>query len=249
MEWTGEGIILSVQDYGETSAILKIFTRDEGCYTGLVRGAKGKRMRPIVQIGNQVFVNWKARLSEHLGNFTLELNMPYAALRMNNPLQLSVLIAACQLLSCLPERNHYPRIYDMLLTLLDHVEMEHWQKIFIYYEMVLLEDMGFGLDLSICAATGSDKNLTHVSPRSGRAVSAQAAEPYLDKLLPLPNFLKNNKLAIDKECLYDAFTLTGYFLQNRLYRSLGMDIPKAREQMLNLLFRDLEKTNLSILKS
>ena len=83
MEWTGEGIILSVQDYGETSAILKIFTRDEGCYTGLVRGAKGKRMRPIVQIGNQVFVNWKARLSEHLGNFTLELNMPYAALRMN----------------------------------------------------------------------------------------------------------------------------------------------------------------------
>lgn len=236
MNWDGEGYILSVRPHGETSAVLNVFTNDRGRHAGLVRGGRSRRMRPVLQAGNKVSLHWHARLSEHLGNFTVEPLDAHAALLMNDRLSLTALNSISSLLmTALPERELHPRLYKGFEILLQNLlDPEIWPALYIRFEIALLHALGYGLDFSTCAATGTTENLTHVSPRSGRAVCAGAAEPYLDKLLPLPGFL-NGETKVCEGDIAHGFDLAGYFLTTRIYHPLNKDIPDARSRLVSEL--------------
>ena len=236
MDWSGEGYILSVKPHGETSAIVHVFTNEQGCHAGLVRGGRSRRQRPTLQAGNKVTVRWHARLSDHLGNFTLEPLDARAALIMEARLSLSALNAITAVTkAALPEREAYPKLYKGLEVLLDNLlDVEIWPALFIRYEIALLEALGYGLDFSNCAATGTTENLTHISPRSGRAVCAKAAEPYADKLLSLPKFLLG-KHGVQQADISDGIALSGYFLASRIFHPINKDIPSARYRLIEEL--------------
>jgi DNA repair protein RecO (recombination protein O) len=191
MEWTDEGIVLSARGHGESSAIATLLTLRHGRHAGLVRGGAGKRKRGVLQPGNRVVARWRARLSEHLGELSCELTEAVAAPLFGDPLKLAGLAAACAVCEAvLPERQPHTAVYNGLAILLAALASDkHWPSVYVNWELGLLGELGFGLDLSRCAATGSNDQLAYVSPKSGRAVSISAAEPYLDKLLPLPAFL------------------------------------------------------------
>lgn len=241
MDWSGEGYVLSVKKHGETSAIIDVFTRDHGRHLGLVRGGVSRKLRPVLQAGNKIKVEWRARLAEHLGYYTVEALSSRAAELMQDRLSLAGLNAACAVSrEVLPERSAHPRVYDafeILLEALDNPEV--WPALYIQWEAGLLTAMGYGLDISRCAATGSTKNLTHISPRSGRAVSAEAAEPYLDKLYALPKFMRRTDRANDREVtnqdIEDGLKLTGYFLETRVQWNVNRTLPEARERMVQQL--------------
>ncbi len=236
MDWSGEGYVISVKAHGETSSIVNVFTPDRGLHAGLVRGGRSRRLRPILQAGNKVSVQWRARLSEHLGNFTLEALETRAALIMEDRVSLAALNAIMALLmNVLAERDPHPNLYKGFEILLQNLEdIDIWPALYIRYEIALLNALGYGLDFSTCAATGTNDNLTHVSPRSGRAVSASAAEPYLDKLMILPPFLNGEK-TLSGHDIADGLTLSGYFLTTRIFHAINKDIPLARSRLLQEL--------------
>lgn len=236
MNWEGEGYIVSVRPHGETSVVLNVFTLDNGRHAGLVRGGRSRRMRPVLQAGNKVSLRWHARLSEHLGNFAVEPLDAHAALLMNDRLALAALNSISALLiSALPERELHPSLYRGYEILLQNLlDPEIWPALYVRFEIALLQALGYGLDFSSCAATGSVENLTHVSPRSGRAVCAGAAEPYLDRLLPLPDFL-NGATKVGERDIADGFALSGYFLTSRIFHPLNKDIPDARSRLVSEL--------------
>ncbi len=240
MQWEGDGFVLSVRPHGETSAILNVLTREQGRHAGLVRGGRSRRLRPVLQTGNKVHVSWNARLSEHLGMFSVELIEARAGLYMQNRLSLAGLNAVSSLcMQALAERQPYERLYDVVAHVLDHLnDAEIWPALYVRFEMCLLDVLGYGLDLESCAATGSTENLTYVSPRSGRAVSAEAAEPWKHKLLPLPGFL-SAKGAPGQEDILQGLELTGYFLRSRVFHAQNKDMPEARQTLLAQLSRYL----------
>ncbi|MGB0908241.1 MAG: DNA repair protein RecO [Maricaulaceae bacterium] len=233
MDWRGEGYILSVKKHGETSVIVDLLTRDRGRYAGLVRGGVGRKLRPILQPGNKIQAEWRARLSEHLGSYNVEPLSARAAEIMDDRLALSGLNAAVSITrETLPEREAYAAVYDAFEVLLHNLtEPDIWPALFVQWEAGLLSAMGYGLDLSACAATGATKNLTHVSPRSGRAVSQEAAEPYLDKLYALPEFMRGG-LSASPQDIANGLALTGYFLETRVQWGVNRTLPAAREQMI-----------------
>lgn len=239
MDWQGEGYILSVRKHGETSAIIEVLTRDMGRHAGLVRGGIGRKLRPVLQPGNKVQLEWRARLSEHLGSFSVEALTSRAAEIMDDRMALSALNAACAIArETLPEREAHPLVYDAFKILLNNMENpEIWPALFVQWEAGLLRAMGYGLDLSSCAATGVNDNLTHVSPRSGRAVSASAAEPYLDKLYPLPSFMIGQPFVTPVD-VYNGLSLTGYFLETRVQWGVNKTLPEARAQMIARLIEE-----------
>ncbi|WP_371398273.1 DNA repair protein RecO [Fretibacter rubidus] len=236
MDWSGEGYVLSVRKHGETSAIIEVLTRDRGRHAGLVRGGVGRKMRPVLQPGNKIQLDWHARLSEHLGYFTVEALTSRAAELMDDRMALSGLNAVCAIArETLPEREAHPYVYDAFEVLLDNMDNpDIWPALFVQWEAGLLKAMGYGLDLSSCAATGSNDNLTHVSPRSGRAVSASAAEPYLDKLYALPSFMMGQPY-VTPEDVHNGLALTGYFLETRVQWGVNRTLPDARAQMITRL--------------
>lgn len=241
MEWTADAFVLSVRAHGETSSILDMFTREHGRYGGLVRGGNSRRLRPVLLAGNMVRANWRARLSEHLGYVTIEPSTAYAARWLSAPLELSAIQTLANLLLITPERQAYVRLFDTAQTVLENVDdIEIWPALFVRFEVALLEEMGFGLDLSKCAATGRVDNLNYVSPRSGCAVSDEAAEPYLDQLFKLPSFLKHADAEVTRQDILDGFALTGHFLERRVYLMNGRTMPHIRERFLHL-FERLEK--------
>ena len=194
MNWTDEGIVLSVRPHGETAAVAELFTRTHGRHLGLVHGGRARRIRPVLQIGNHVDVTWNARLAEHLGNMKVELRKGYAAAAMDDPAALTGLTSMCALTRLLPERDPHSGLYEIslfVLSFLDDVTV--WPALMVRWELALLGELGFGLDLTTCAAGGDNDDLAYVSPRSGRAVSAAAGEPYKDKLLRLPEFLREGR--------------------------------------------------------
>ncbi len=241
MDWSSEGYVLSVKKHGETSSILELFTRDRGRHLGLVRGGVGRKLRPVLQPGNKVKVEWRARLEEHLGYFTVEAINSRAAQLMSDRLSLAGLNAACAMArEALPEREVHADVYDAFEVLLENLhDKDIWPALYIQWEAGLLSSMGYGLDLSRCAATGVNENLTHVSPRSGRAVCAEAAEPYSDKLYALPSFMQPDSRRNDKSLLpedvQNGLALTGYFLETRLQWGVNRTLPEARERMTALL--------------
>lgn len=249
MHWTDTAIILSARKQGETSALLRVMTREHGMHAGIFKGAFSKSRRGVAMPGNLVEVQWTARLSEHLGNFQCELLEPVAALLMQEPHKLSALTAACAMLEAtLPERDPHPEIFQLLVQFIHHLDQrghrfETCVADYVMLELELLRLLGFGLDLSTCAATESEEDLIYVSPKSGRAVSRAAGEPYRDKLHALPEFMKENAKNIENlppaaQELIDGLRVTGYFLESRVFAPRNHRIPIARERFIGFLNRN-----------
>lgn len=235
MEWRDQGILLSSRRHGEASAIIEVFTPSRGRHAGVVRGGASRKMAPVLQPGAQLDLAWRARLEDHIGTFTAEPLRSRAAASMDNRLSLAGLNAVCALLLfCLPEREAHARLYRRTETLLDLLDQpDIWPLAYLRWEMVLLEELGFGLDLSGCAVLGVQANdLSYVSPRTGRAVSRAGAGEWADKLLPLPPCLLGEGMAEDTE-VAEALGVTGYFLHQRVAPELGhKPLPEARARFL-----------------
>ena len=238
MEWTDEGIVLGVRRHGESSAIVELLTRGHGRHLGLVRGGAGKRMRPMLQPGNSVTAVWRARLDEHLGHYAVEgLNLRAggflpAAHAVHGVTHLAAL---CRLLA---EREPHAAIYHALEEILGRLDDPRIAAAMIArFELDFLAELGFGLDLSSCAATGVTSELVYVSPRSGRAVSRAAGEPYRDRLMRLPVFLQTGAEPQTPADLADAFALTGFFLDRHAFAPRGLDLPEARAHFVAALSR------------
>ena len=236
MDWQSEGYIVSTRKHGESSAIIDVLTPDYGRHAGLVRGGNSRRQRPVLEIGNKVQVQWRARLSEHLGNFVVEPIELHAATLMHDRTSLVGLNAVCAMAkTVLPERQAFPQVYAAFDVLMQNFQdVDIWPALYVRWEMGVLAALGYGLDLTTCAATGGNDNLTHVSPRTGRAVCASAAEPYLDKLLPLPPFMRGER-TLSPQDLADGLRLTGYFLETRVQWGINQTLPEARAVMVERL--------------
>ena len=238
MEWQQTGVLLSVKRHGENSSIVDVFTRSHGRWKGLVRGGRSRTMRPVLQPGNVVEATWRARLPDHLGSFTMEPVLFRAARLIDEPLRLAGLTALTELTRVLPEREAHERVFDAMQIVLDALEDDDlWPALLVRWELGLLDDLGYGLDLTSCAATGTNDNLIYVSPRSARAVSASAGEPYHDKLLALPAFLTGAPGTPTLEDIVNGFMLTGYFLNRHLFAARGLAAPESRGWIIDRLQR------------
>lgn len=239
MEWADEALILSVRPHGETAAIVEMFTRDHGRHLALVHGGRSRRNRPILQIGNHVDATWKARLADQLGHATVSLLRGFAAECLADRFSLVGLSALCAMSRLLPEREAHPNLFEMALFVAGFLDEDDvWPALYVRWELALLKELGFGLDLDSCAVTGASEDLTHVSPKTGRAVSASAAAPYAERLLPLPRFLRaGQKGGVSREDVLNGLGLTGHFLELRLLGPQDLTLPEARRQLPDLLGR------------
>ncbi|HBB85829.1 MAG TPA: DNA repair protein RecO [Sulfitobacter sp.] len=240
MEWRDQGILLSARRHGETSAIIEVFTPEQGRHAGIVRGGTSRKIAPSLQPGAQLDVAWRARLEDHIGAFTVEPLRSRAAVAMQNRLALAGLNAVTALLSfCLPEREPHPALYRRTEALLDMLgQGEVWPLAYLKWELRLLEEMGYALDLESCAVTGVSEDLIYVSPKSGRAVSAKGAGEWADRLLPLPTVLRGGT-GSDAEIAQGLVT-TGHFLTAHLARDLGgKPLPEARARFIDAFSRRL----------
>jgi len=231
MEWTDDGIVLGTRRHGEANAILELMTRDHGRHLGLVRGGAGSRLRPVLQPGNSVRVVWRARLDEHLGNYAVEglrlrtgafLAIPHGVCAVTH------LAALCRLL---PERDPHAEVCGALEAVLDRLDDSRGAGArMVRFELDLLAELGFGLDLDACAVTGARTDLIYVSPKTGRAVSREAGEPWRDRLLPLPAFLGEAESGEPSEDdLAAGFALTGFFIVRHVLEPRGLALNDARE--------------------
>ena len=239
MEWIDEAIVLGVKRHGETSIILELMTRAHGRHLGLVRGGSSPRLRGILQAGNAVRATWRARLDEHLGNYLVEAANLRVAGFMDKAHALHGITHLAALARLLAEREPHTGIYDALQTILDRLgEPRAVAPLIARFELDFLAELGFGLDLAACAATGAKDDLIFVSPRSGRAVSRAAGEAYRDKLMRLPLFLRQATASPAPGDLVDAFALTGFFLERHAFAPRGLPLPQARERFIIALTRD-----------
>ncbi len=231
MEWTDDGIVLGLRPFGENGAILEALTREHGRHLGLVRGAMSKRLKGALEPGNAVKLHWRGRLDQQLGGYTIELAAARAAQFFDDALKLAGLSSACAVCAAtLPERELHARAFEALDALLQSITGQvspAWVADYVRFELMLLEDLGFGLDLTRCAVTGTDDDLRFVSPKTGRAVSGTAAEPYRDRLLKLPRFLTPGDGAVAANDLVDGLALTGFFLE-RMAQEHSAVLPQAR---------------------
>lgn len=236
MEWRDEGVILSVRRHGETSAIAEILTAGHGRVMGLVRGGRSKQQRPVLQSGNAVQAVWRARLEEQLGTFTLEpLDLKAGAI-MEEPFRLAGLATLTGLTQLLPEREPHPRVYAALRIVLDAIGDDAvWPALLVRWELGLLDELGFGLDLSKCAATGSREHLVYVSPKSGKAVSAEAGDPFRDRLFGLPAFLSEGGAAAPPADVIAGLKLAAWFLSRHLFEPRGVPFPEQQDWIIRAL--------------
>jgi DNA repair protein RecO (recombination protein O) len=238
MQWTDDGIVLGVKRHGETSVILELMTQEHGRHLGLVRGGGGTRLRGVLQPGNSLRVTWRARLDEHLGNYAVEaLNLRAAGfLSLAHAVYgVTHLAGLCRLLA---EREPHAGIFGTLDAILDALVDPHVvAPLIARFELDFLAELGFGLDLSSCAATGATADLVYVSPRSGRAVSRAAGEAYRDKLMRLPSFLGAEDQLASVADLADAFALTGFFLERHAFGPRGLALPDARSHFVATIAR------------
>jgi DNA repair protein RecO (recombination protein O) len=237
MEWKDEGIVLTVKRHGETSAIAEILTATRGRSLGLIRGGRSRQMRPVLQPGNIVLATWRARLEEHLGNFTVEPLELKAGLLIGEAMQLAALTTLTAEAQLLPEREPHPRIYEAMRVVLDALPYAGtWPALLVRWEMGLLDELGFGLDLARCAATGSTEDLVYVSPKTGRAVSRAAGLAYHDRLMGLPAFLKGSQAGTPGPAdVIDGLKLTGFFLERHVFGPRGVSAPESRHWIVSHL--------------
>jgi len=245
MEWSDDAIVIGVRAYGETSAILEVLTRAHGRHAGLVRGGSSRKSKSALQPGNSVHLLWRARLNEHLGNFTAEPMTARAGHLIESRAALAGLNAFTSVVSAsLPERETHQSVYDageLLLDAMANEDFAHWAPLYVRWELGLLDELGFGIDLSECAATGTMDDLEYVSPRSGRAVSRAAAAPYKERLLALPPFLLGSQNTEPTPAdIAAGLKLTSYFLLDRVLRPHGKEMPAARQRLEELSYRESE---------
>jgi DNA repair protein RecO (recombination protein O) len=226
-EWNDEGIVLSARPHGESGAVVSLLTRARGRAAGYVYGAASARTRGVIEPGNFVSAHWQAKAAEQLGNFALELEKSALASVLGDALKLTALQSACALADkVLPEGEPHPGVFEGLKALISAFDTEVWPAVYIYWELGLLKDIGFGLDLSKCAVTGETENLTFVSPKTGRAVTRAGAGIYADKMLRLPGFMSGGGLGEDD--VTEGLKLTGHFLLNRVFSLSNENLPDAR---------------------
>ncbi|HEY7844280.1 MAG TPA: DNA repair protein RecO [Bradyrhizobium sp.] len=241
MEWTDEGIVLGVRRHGESSAIVELLTRGHGRHLGLVRGGASSRMRPLLQPGNSVTAVWRARLDEHLGMYTLEGTRLRAASLLASSHAVYGVTHLAALARLLPERDPHEHIYEMLEHTLDDFDDAGGAAVhLVRFELAMLSELGFGLELESCAATGETTDLAYVSPKSGSAVSRSAGEPWRDRLLRLPPFLRQGEdgaNAWTDQDLRDGFQLTGLFLLRHVLEPRGQGHSDARDGFINAAIR------------
>lgn len=236
MEWNDRGIVLAVRRHGESGAIAELLTRSHGRHLGLVRGATSLRHRSSLQPGNTLSVTWRARLADHLGTYSAEVLTARAAALIEDPLALSAVQAFAVLGHLLPEREPARALHDALEVTLDAMTDDGlWIPLMVRWELGLLEELGFGLDLSACAVTGSPDDLEYVSPKSGRAVSRGAGAAYHDRLLRLPGFLSGRRGEPGLSEILDGFRLTGHFLDRHVFLPRGIAPPSARSRLIDAL--------------
>lgn len=238
MEWRDQGVLLSMRPHGESSAIIEVFTAAHGRHVGVVRGGGSRRMGAMLQSGNQLDLTWRARLDDHIGVFAAEPLQARAGI-LADRLALAGLNAVCALLHvALPEREPHPLLWRMTIALLDRLNsVQPWVPDYLRWEMGLLEELGYALELTSCAVSGSRDDLAFVSPKTGRAVSRAAAGEWAQRLLPLPAMLLGQGPAMAGEAA-QAMALTGHFLNRSLEPVLnGRPLPEARARLLQLLIR------------
>lgn len=229
MEWSDEGIVLGVRRHGEANAIVELLTARRGRHLGMVRGGASRRQAPMLQPGNTVSATWRARLDEHMGNFALEPLVIRAEAFMRAPHAAYGISHMAQLLRLLPERDPQEGLYATLGAILDAFEDAPAAGLLLArFELALLGELGFGLELESCAATGQRHDLIYVSPKSGRAVSREAGAPYAERLLPLPPFLVGEGILPTASDVENALRLTGFFLQRRVLEPRGIGFSEAR---------------------
>lgn len=240
MQWTDEGIVLGAKRLGEANAVLELVTLEHGRHLGLVRGGSSSRLKPILQPGNSVSATWRARLDEHLGSFAVEGLSLRAASFFSSPHAIYGVSHLAALVRLLPERDPHPALYESLDGILSHLDDAAFAApMVVRFELQLLSDLGFGLDLERCAATGVSGDLVYVSPKSGRAVSRLAGEPWADKMLRLPAFLREPEARPSGHDVTDGFALTGYFLTRHALEPRGIKLGDERAHFIAALNRAL----------
>ncbi len=242
MEWDAPTIVLDVRPYGEADAVASVFTEDHGTHRGLVRGGASRAKAATWQPGNMVQVRWTARLSDQLGGFTGELIHACAADAMPDALALAMLTSVCATAGgALPEREPHPRVFDGLLRLIPRLSLgEDMLADLIRWELTLLSDLGYGLDLSACAVTGRTGDLAFVSPKTGRAVSREGAGEWAPRLLPIPRFLTGN-IPPDAAQWRDGLALTGHFLTRDAFGHQHRPLPQSRRMLYDRVAAMLEQ--------
>lgn len=242
MQWHDRAIILGVKRHGETSVIAEVMTRERGRHLGMVRAGRSRAMQPVLQPGNEVEVTWRARLDEHLGEFRIKPLTLRAARLMETATAVYGVQAMGALLRFLPERDPHPHLFEALEVILDNLHNPaDAGELFVRFELAVLNDLGFGLDLTECAATGARCDLAYVSPKSGRAVSRTAGAPWADKMLLLPSFLNSEaNCAADIDSLNAAFRLTAFFLHRHVYEPRGVEAAAAREGFVQAALKALK---------
>lgn len=242
MEWQDEGLVIGIKRHGETSVILEAMTALHGRHLGLVKGGRSKRMQPMLQVGNSARLVWRARLEEHLGLFAVEPTVLRTGTLIASEEALHAVGHLAALLRLLAERDPHRPLYDAAMHILDHLgKSEILGALLVRFEAEILAETGFGLDLESCAATGTTEDLVYVSPRSGRAVSRSAGEPYKAKLLPLPSFLRGGPLSPVPTSteVRAGFRLTEFFLLRDLFAPRGEALPAARSAYLAALAKHM----------
>ncbi|MDE2029559.1 MAG: DNA repair protein RecO [Alphaproteobacteria bacterium] len=254
MEWIDEAIVLSARPHGENAAIVALLTATRGRHAGLVPGGQGRNARPVLQPGNRVKAKWRARTNDQLGTYTLDLDATPCALWLDSQEILAVISSACAVTEAsLPERQPMPGVYAGLATLLSLRDEDLWAPVYVKWEMNLLQALGYGMDLSQCAANGSAENLTYVSPRTGRAVSREAGAAYHDKLFPLPVFLLGGG-EWDAEDIAQGLDMTGHFLSRHVFANPHSrhlipqdgDLPLARQRLATFYRKTAEPTGAAV---
>lgn len=238
MEWSDRGIVLSSRPHGETGLVTTLLTRLHGRHAGFVAGGISRKSRPSWQSGNVVEVCWRARQLEQLGHFTGELREAHAARVMDDPAELAGLSAACAVIdAALPDREPHAAVFDGFHAFLNAIGHPGWPVIYVRLELGLLQEIGFGLDLDKCAVTGAAEDLAFVSPKTGRAVSRTAGEPFRDRLIVLPAFLSTGGLPADEADLRLGLDLTAFFLERHVFWPHNKPLPAARARFMEALSR------------
>lgn len=235
MQWEGEGIVVSVRAHGETGAIVELLTREHGRHLGYAHGARGRTLAPVLQPGNTVRAVWRARLDEQMGTYTVEPVALRSGALIGSGLALYGLATMASLLRALPERDPHPRLYAAVEALVTHLDdPDLAPALFVAFEASLIAELGYGLDLEACAATGTREHLAYVSPRTGRAVSRDAGAPYADRLLPLPAFLapEGRGRVPSREEVAQGFSLTGFFLERHVFAPQEREPPPERARFI-----------------
>ena len=239
MEWQENGYVISTRKYGENAVILDAFTRERGRFQGLVRGGMGRSKRSLLQVGNLLKLNWRARIEDQLGQYQVEaikLNTGYIISSKLAPLGLS---SICELLKILPDRQAYAQLYDSFETVLTHlVEDDNWLPLLIKWQIGFLQQMGYGLDLSQCAVTGTVDNLRYISPKTGRAVCEDVGLPYKGKLFVIPPFIYGDyEQEITADHLFEGFKITEFFLKKHIYNVQNLPFPEAQKLLSDRVFK------------